>query len=204
MRHRAALAYDLRTCLHAQAYRSLLTIARFHGWPFDTSRAKKQVIADLVQRLTAPDQPTTMLEDLNTTARAALRALLTAGGQLPQADFIAFLSYLNRIKVRPIHGRWLAPKHFRALVPFLMPYDAAAARSELQFSYLTFLHYLAERGELLAVCAGRLRPTQQTLGFPQPGTADWRPQARGAALSAFPSPPPRGAWLPGRSSNAWE
>jgi hypothetical protein len=75
----------------------------------------------------------------------------------------AFLSYLNRVDVTPLHGRWLAPRHYRALAPFLAPHDEAttAARSERQARYLAFLHYLAERAGLVALLAGRLVPTTE-------------------------------------------
>jgi hypothetical protein len=241
--------YDLSTCLQAQAYRSLVAIARFHDWPFDTSRVKTQVVEGLVQRLRAPEHIAAMLAALGNEARAALRTLLHAGGQLAQAEFVyrfgefrpyrpwredapdapwtqprsptetlvycglifplnlgtaerpvhvfampteyrktlrdvlqvdvqaippaqatepallqhlfAFLSYLNRTSVEPLHGRWLAPRHFRELAAFLEPYAAQAetARSELQFRYLAFVHYLAEHASLVDLTAGYLRPT---------------------------------------------
>lgn len=259
--------YDLSTCLQAQAYRSLVAIARFHSWPFDTSRVKTQVVEGLVQRLRAPEHIAAMLAALGNEARAALRTLLRHAGQLAQAEFIyrfgefrpyrpwredapdapwtqprspaealiyrgmifplnlgtserpvpvlalpleyhaplraalavevrrpaaapselpvllqhlfAFLSYLQRAEVSPLHERWLAPRHFRALAPFLGVHapEAAQARSELQFRYLAFLHYLAERVGWIDRCGGYLRPTARAW--------DWvneTPQAQYQAL----------------------
>ena len=82
------LTYDLHSCLQAQAYRSLLSIARFHGWSFDTSRPKATVVADLAEQLNALVKQGLDLVALDTEEQTALRALLHAGGQLAQAEFI--------------------------------------------------------------------------------------------------------------------
>ena len=246
---------DLSMCLQAQAYRALMAIARFHGWPFDTSRTKSEVVADLTWRLSESEHLVTTVDALPAEPRAALVALWRAGGQMARTAFVyrfgefhpyrpwrddappepwtqprspteqlvyrglifplnlgtterpvhvfalpvdyraalqaaldievqpltvaqpdapalvqhlfAFLSYLNRETVTPLHGRWLAPRHFRALAPFLEPYadPAKTARSELQFRYLAFIHYLAERLGLVDREAGYLRPTSTAWGW---------------------------------------
>ncbi len=71
-----------------------------------------------------------------------------------------FLSFLERETLAPLHGRWLPPQALRALAAFL-PAAPPALRSELQWPYLTFLHYLAEQAGLIAVNAGLLKPTTE-------------------------------------------
>jgi hypothetical protein len=247
-------ALTLQHCLTAQSWHTLYALSRANAIPFHGQWTQPEAAAALViafqERSLAP-----LLDTLSSEARAALRTLLRAGGQMARTAFIyrfgefhpyrpwrddarpepwtqprspteqlvyrglifplnlgtterpvhvfalpvdyraalqaaldievqpltvaqpdaptlvqhlfAFLSYLNRESVTPLHGRWLAPRHFRALAPFLEPYadPAKTARSELQFRYLAFIHYLAERLGLVDRVAGYLRPTSTAWGW---------------------------------------
>jgi hypothetical protein len=79
----------------------------------------------------------------------------------PIMDIAHLLAFLQGCDVRPISGRWLAPRHLRTLNVALSHPDptVAAARSELQTGYLRFLHYLAQAANLIAPTMGLLKPT---------------------------------------------
>ncbi len=239
---------SLQRCLTAQSWHTLYALSRANTIPFHGQWSQSEAAAALATAF--HERPLTpLLNTVSSEARAALCALLRAGGQLAQDEFVyrfgeyrpyrpwredapaapweqprspteallyrglvfplnlgtterpvevlalpaeyheplrsrfeieapdpvpaprvtprllqhlfAFLSYLHRQRVEPLHGRWLAPRHFRALAPLLDAHasEAATARSELQFRYLVFVHYLAERAELVDLSAGCLRPT---------------------------------------------
>jgi hypothetical protein len=85
----------------------------------------------------------------------------------PVLDLAHLLALLQTEDVRPLAGRWLAPRHLRDLDTSLASPDPAAptARSELQTGYIRFLHYLAEAGGLVALTAGLLKPTPAAWGW---------------------------------------
>ena len=88
------------------------------------------------------------------------------------SDLFTWLSFLNREMVHPLHGRWLPPSALRALSAWLTTGNRAdPLRSERQWPYLAFLHYLAERAGLVGVIGGALKPTASALAWletPQP------------------------------------
>lgn len=78
----------------------------------------------------------------------------------PILDIAHLLAYVQGENVTPFAGRWLTPRHLRALNAGLAHADptVADARSELQTSYVRFLHYLAESSGILGVVGGLLKP----------------------------------------------
>jgi len=120
--------------------------------------------------------------------------------KVPSADIgeavLAFLCFLNREDLRPLHGRWLPPHACRTLAPHLPFQDqgwgrsehqrsclrnpqsairnpnSGRVRSERQLPYLSFVHYLAERAGLVDLEGEWLKPTlaaQSWLAQPRAG-----------------------------------
>lgn len=85
----------------------------------------------------------------------------TAHSRTPQmlcVDIAFLLGILLREEVKPMWGRWLAPRHLKAWND-LLPQPAPLGRSELQSDRLRFMHYLAQIAGLIALENGRLLPT---------------------------------------------
>lgn len=78
----------------------------------------------------------------------------------PILDIAHLLAYVQGENVTPFAGRWLTPRHLRALDAGLAHADptVADARSELQTSYVRFLHYLAQSSGLVGAVGGFLKP----------------------------------------------
>ena len=76
-------------------------------------------------------------------------------------DLTHFLAYLQHHSVKPLHKRWLSPRHYHSINPSLSFPDATAstARSELQTTYFRFLHFLAESAGFVALSQEYLNPT---------------------------------------------
>ena len=75
-------------------------------------------------------------------------------------DLALLLSSLHRQDVRPLYGRWLAPRHLHDWNRrCACPEDLAGVRSELQTGRLRFIHYLAEVAALVAPTSSYLKPT---------------------------------------------
>jgi hypothetical protein len=108
------------------------------------------------------------------------------------SDLFTWLSFLNRIAVRPLHQRWLPPWTLRALAAWITTAaPSAPSRSERRWPYLAFLHYLAERAALVGLTGGLLKPTAAALAWLElPEPARWQslwtvwsvPDAENAAL----------------------
>ncbi|HIP96970.1 MAG TPA: WYL domain-containing protein [Anaerolineae bacterium] len=95
------------------------------------------------------------------TATLPLVPASPAPGPDITTDIFAFLAFLNRRDVRPLHSRWLPPTEIRCLAPYLTGLDSLpdGVRSERQVPYLAFIHYLAERAGLVGLSLGLLKPT---------------------------------------------
>jgi hypothetical protein len=82
------MATDLLSCLQAQRWHFLRSLARANGWPFDSNlslaQAANHLGALLSRGATFPD----LWSALSAEARSALVALLEAGGYLPQEEFV--------------------------------------------------------------------------------------------------------------------
>jgi hypothetical protein len=93
-----------------------------------------------------------ILEPVSTSPSAAYDLVL---------DITHLLAYLRAHAVRPLHGRWLAPRHLKRLESSLSSSDptAATARSELQTGYVRLVHYLAKVAGLVAPASRLLKPT---------------------------------------------
>jgi len=82
---------------------------------------------------------------------------------------LTFLCFLQREDLKPLHGRWLPPSVCRTLAPHLSAINhrpsaishqpSANVRSERQWPYLSFVHYLAERAGLVDLEGEWLKPT---------------------------------------------
>ena len=81
-------SFLLRECLTKQPYRTLWTIARANGCPFDTSMPKLQAVEKLTAFLSTPDYLSKVVSGLSVGATAALRTLQAMKGQMPQSDFV--------------------------------------------------------------------------------------------------------------------
>lgn len=79
---------DLQSCVARQSRRVLQALASARGWTLDTSRPKGDLVNSIWQRLADTTPFPSLLAALSPEAHATLRALLAAGGQLPQPDFI--------------------------------------------------------------------------------------------------------------------
>jgi len=79
-------------------------------------------------------------------------------------DVASLLAYLQIAEVRPLHGRWLSPRHFRALGRCLSPpLPCPDAGSERQVGRIAFAHYLAESLGLVTLAGQRLKPAPSAL-----------------------------------------
>jgi hypothetical protein len=113
-----------------------------------------------------------------------------------------FLAYLQRADARPLHGRWLSPRHLWTLGSCLSPpYPCRGVRSELQAGRIAFVHYLAECLGLVVSASHQLKPSPSSLA--------WLSQTRSTQLQALwaawlsPTDENRERWtryrLPGRN-----
>ncbi len=105
----------------------------------------------------------------------------------PLLDLALFLAYLQYAHVRPLHGRWLSPRHLRALGSCLSPpltrllarsspeppltgsrekarhQPRHEPRSELQAGRVAFIHFLAESLGLVFQASDLLKPSPTAL-----------------------------------------
>ena len=77
---------------------------------------------------------------------------------LPNLTVTILLALCQRESIRPLHGRWLAPRwlaQWAGCLPIQLGLDGV--RSERMAPYLAFMHYLAEAAGLLSLQAGLLK-----------------------------------------------
>ena len=166
----------LRDCLTAQSLRHLEAIHRARGLAFDTHLPKSLVIEQLTERLREPETTRAAWHALSAEARAALTALLEAGGHLPREDFIYRFG-----AVRP-YRPW-QPGDPRA--PWESPQSPA---EEIVFQGLAFLVNLGttQRPAWAAVlpneCRAPLSALTSSLSSPV-----LRPSSLSASLSPLPA-----------------
>jgi hypothetical protein len=84
----------------------------------------------------------------------------------PLLDLALFLAYLQATDVRPLHGRWLSPRHLQALGACLSPpLPGQDVRSEFQAGRIHFIHFLADSLGLVFPVSNLLKPSPTALAW---------------------------------------
>jgi hypothetical protein len=137
-----------------------------HPWRNPASLPEELLFRGLIFIIRSAGQPAQVV-----LPTEFVSALLPATAVLPSSSFeppatnllldiTLFLAFLQQTDVRPLHGRWLSPHHCRQMGARLAPpLSFDTLYSERQAPRLAFVHYLAERLQLVATVAGLLKPS---------------------------------------------
>lgn len=158
-------------------YRPWRSDAPRHPWRAPVSLSEELIFRGLIFVIRLPGQPAqVVLPDEIALVLQEPEHPTPSLAPGPEAgswllDLVLFLVYLQQVDVRPIHGRWLSVHHCRQLGACLSPPLQGAWQSlpsERHATRIAFLHYLAERLNLLTTTAGLLKPS--------PSVATWLAQ----------------------------
>ncbi len=147
-------------------YRPWRSDSPAHPWRNPASLPEELSFRGLIFVVKSQGQPASVVlpAEIASLLRPAPAAQPLPPPTLPAAslllDIALLLAYLQQAEVRPLHGRWLSPRHCRQIGARLAPpVSFDLLHSERQAGRIAFAHYLAEQLQLVTVVAGLLKPS---------------------------------------------